>query len=235
MRWSRAHIWKWKSAFCPPAVPPFCTHWPPGGRSAPRPNGRLPSVHSSISPAIWPDSSAGASRAASYLRTRADLLCHEHDAARCAACGVRLLQDRSADSWRAELHSVLADRAFSSSLPRRRVLAIGQTKVAGWHLKPGAIALFQNDYQLPLIDPTVAAYVSAFNEHLFPILLVLGLATRFAALALLLMTAVIEIFVYPGAWPTHGVWATCFLLLLARGPGALSLDHLIARRFALAS
>ena len=111
----------------------------------------------------------------------------------------------------------------------------GQTKVAGWHLKPGAIALFQNDYQLPLIDPTVAAYVSAFNEHLFPILLVLGLATRFAALALLLMTAVIEIFVYPGAWPTHGVWATCFLLLLARGPGALSLDHLIARRFALAS
>ena len=107
----------------------------------------------------------------------------------------------------------------------------GQTKVAGWHLKPSAIALFQNDYQLPLIDPTVAAYVSAFNEHLFPILLVLGLATRFAALALLLMTAVIEIFVYPGAWPTHGVWATCFLLLLARGPGALSLDHLIARRY----
>src|SRR5262249_34148840 len=79
----------------------------------------------------------------------------------------------------------------------------GQTKVAGWHLKPGAIALFQNDCQLPLIDPTVAAYVSAFNEHLFPILLVLGLATRFAALALLLMTAVIEIFVYPGAWPTQ--------------------------------
>jgi putative oxidoreductase len=67
----------------------------------------------------------------------------------------------------------------------------GQTKVAGWHLKPSAIALFQNDYRLPLIDPTVAAYVSAFNEHLFPILLVLGLATRFAALALLLMTAVI--------------------------------------------
>jgi putative oxidoreductase len=130
------------------------------------------------------------------------------------------------------LHSVLADRAFSSGLPRRRVLAIGPDKGRRLgHLKPSAIALFQNDYQLPLIDPTVAAYVSAFNEHLFPILLVLGLATRFAALALLLMTAVIEIFVYPGAWPTHGVWATCFLLLLARGPGALSLDHLIARRY----
>jgi putative oxidoreductase len=107
----------------------------------------------------------------------------------------------------------------------------GQTKVAGWHLKPSAIALFQNEYQLPLIDPAVAAYLSAVGEHLFPILLVIGLATRFAALALLFMTAVIEIFVYPGAWPIHGVWATCFLLLIARGAGACSLDHLIARRY----
>jgi putative oxidoreductase len=107
----------------------------------------------------------------------------------------------------------------------------GQTKVAGWHLKPSAIALFQNEYQLPLIDPTVAAYLSAFSEHLFPILLVIGLATRFAAFALLFMTAVIEIFVYPAAWPIHGLWATCFLLLMARGAGACSLDHLIARRF----
>ena len=106
----------------------------------------------------------------------------------------------------------------------------GQTKIAGWHLKPSAIALFQNEYQLPLIDPTIAAYLSAFSEHAFPLLLVIGLATRFAALALLFMTAVIEIFVYPGAWPTHGVWATCFLLLIARGPGLCSLDHLLARR-----
>ena len=107
----------------------------------------------------------------------------------------------------------------------------GQTKVAGWHLKPSAAALFQNEYQLPLIDPTTAAYASAFSEHFFPILLVLGLATRFSALALLFMTSVIEIFVYPGAWPTHGVWATCFLVVIARGPGLLSLDHLIARKF----
>ena len=68
-------------------------------------------------------------------------------------------------------------------------------------------------------------------EHFFPILLVIGLATRFSALALLFMTAVIEIFVYPDAWPTHGVWATCFLLVIARGPGSLSLDHLIARKY----
>jgi putative oxidoreductase len=107
----------------------------------------------------------------------------------------------------------------------------GQTKVAGWHLKPSAIALFANEYQLPLIDPTIAAHLSAFTEHVFPILLVIGLASRFSALALLCMTAVIEIFVYPGAWPTHGVWATCFLLVIARGPGWLSLDHLIARKY----
>jgi putative oxidoreductase len=108
----------------------------------------------------------------------------------------------------------------------------GETKVAGWHLKPSAISLFANEYQLPLIDPTVAAYVSAFSEHFFPILLVIGLATRFSAFALLCMTAVIEVFVYPGAWPTHGTWAACFLLVIARGPGWLSLDHLIARKYA---
>jgi putative oxidoreductase len=107
----------------------------------------------------------------------------------------------------------------------------GATKVAGWHLKPSAIALFQNEYQLPLIYPTIAAYVSAFSEHFFPILLVIGLATRFSALALLFMTAVIETFVYPDAWPTHGVWAACFLVVIARGPGSLSLDHLIARKY----
>jgi putative oxidoreductase len=107
----------------------------------------------------------------------------------------------------------------------------GATKVAGFHLKPSAIALFQNEYRIPLIDPTIAAYMSAFSEHFFPILLVVGFATRFSALALLFMTAVIEIFVYPGAWPTHGVWATCFLVVIARGPGRLSLDHLIARKY----
>jgi putative oxidoreductase len=111
----------------------------------------------------------------------------------------------------------------------------GQTKVEGLHLRPSVIALFASEYQLPIIDPTIAAYLSAFAEYVFPPLLVLGLATRFAALALLVMTAVIEIFVYPAAWPTHGVWATCFLLVIARGPGGASLDYLIARHFKAAS
>ena len=106
----------------------------------------------------------------------------------------------------------------------------GQTKVDGWHLSASAVDLFKDEYKLPLIDPTLAAYMSAIAEHLFPVLLVIGLATRFSALALLIMTLVIEIFVYPDAWPTHGTWAACFLVLMAQGPGKVSLDHLIARR-----
>lgn len=107
----------------------------------------------------------------------------------------------------------------------------GQTKVDGFALNDTAVYLFENEYKLPLIDPTIAAYLAAFSEHFFPVLLVLGLGSRFAALALLGMTLVIQIFVYPAAWPTHGTWAACLLLIIARGPGFVSLDHLIARAF----
>ncbi|WP_020176436.1 DoxX family protein [Methyloferula stellata] len=110
----------------------------------------------------------------------------------------------------------------------------GETKVDGFHLKDSAVALFREEYALPLIDPTIAAYMAAFAEHFFPVLLVIGLASRFAALALLGMTAVIEIFVYPDAWPLHGIWATCFLVVIARGAGKFSLDYLIARHYGLA-
>lgn len=105
----------------------------------------------------------------------------------------------------------------------------GQTKVEGWHVTDTAVYLFENEYKLPLIDPTVAAHLAAFAEHFFPVLLAIGLASRFSALALLGMTLVIEVFVYPEAWPTHGTWAACLLLIVARGPGIFSLDHLIAR------
>jgi putative oxidoreductase len=107
----------------------------------------------------------------------------------------------------------------------------GQTKVDGFRVTESAVALFREEYQLPLIDPAVGAHLAAFAEHFFPVLLVIGLASRFSALALLGMTLVIQFLVYPGAWPTHGVWAACFLVVIARGPGVLSLDHLIARRY----
>src|SRR6202795_1716793 len=108
----------------------------------------------------------------------------------------------------------------------------GQTKVEGVHVTDNAIALFRDEYALPWIAPGPATNIAAFSEHFFPPLLVMGLASRLSALALLGMTAVIEIFVYPDAWPTHGVWATCFLVVIARGPGIFSLDHLLLRRFA---
>jgi len=107
----------------------------------------------------------------------------------------------------------------------------GETKVDGWQVTDSAVYLFREEYKLPLVDPWLAAHLAAFAEHAFPVLLVIGLGSRFAALALFAMTMVIEIFVYPDAWPTHGTWIACFLVVMARGPGKLSLDHLIARRF----
>ena len=104
----------------------------------------------------------------------------------------------------------------------------GQTKVDGWQLNDSALYLFQKEYRLPILDPLLAAHLAAIAEHLFPLMLVLGLATRLSAFALLGMTLVIQCFVYPDAWPTHGTWAVPLLWLVVRGPGVVSLDHLIA-------
>lgn len=132
---------------------------------------------------------------------------------------------------------------FIAMLARFSIAAIfwksGQTKVVGLaidfingdfhlglpHLSDSALALFREEYRLPFISPELAALAAAFAEHFFSILLLLGLATRFSALALLIMTLTIQIFVYPDAYPTHGVWATVLLYLIAKGPGKISLDH----------
>ncbi len=106
----------------------------------------------------------------------------------------------------------------------------GATKVNGFSLSENAIELFREDYKLPFIDPVVAATLAALAEHIFPVLLIVGLASRLSATALLGMTAIIQFFVYPGAWPIHGVWATALLVIIARGPGLISLDALIAKR-----
>ncbi len=103
----------------------------------------------------------------------------------------------------------------------------GRSKVDGlFHLTDGTFYLFQTDYRLPFIAPVPAAYLAATSEHIFPILLVLGLFTRVSALALFIMTLTIEIFVYPDAWPTHLSWAAILIPLIARGGGKLSLDRL---------
>lgn len=106
----------------------------------------------------------------------------------------------------------------------------GRTKVDGWlQVSDGAIALFADEYRLPLIAPAVAAHLAAYAEHALPLLLFIGLGTRLAALGLLGMTAVIQLFVYPAAWPTHLSWAVILLLLLRYGPGRWSLDHALTR------
>ncbi|MEO8454886.1 MAG: DoxX family protein [Sphingomicrobium sp.] len=141
-------------------------------------------------------------------------------------------------AWRAPF-DLLADTAaklFPPSLlllvQRLGIAAVffmsGRTKVDGWFtVNDSAFELFRTDYALPFIAPVPATYAAAFSEHLFPILLVLGLFTRVSAGALLVMTAVIEIFVYPDAWPTHLSWAGLLLPLIALGGGKLSLDRLL--------
>jgi putative oxidoreductase len=102
-----------------------------------------------------------------------------------------------------------------------------RTKVEGFGIKDSTYFLFEHVYALPVIPPAWAAVLATLAEHLLPILLVLGLLSRVSALGLLIMTAVIQLFVFPGAWVTHGLWAVALLVVLAQGPGRLSLDHLL--------
>lgn len=117
------------------------------------------------------------------------------------------------------------------ALPLRLAVATvfwnsGMTKLANWDT---AVALFADEYRVPLLAPELAAYMAAGIELSMPVLLVLGLLTRPAAFVLLAMTTVIEVFVYPQAWPTHIQWAAMLLVLLCRGAGRWSLDHLLWR------
>ena len=131
-----------------------------------------------------------------------------------------------------QLAARLLPSAFLLLVARFGIAAVffmsGRTKVDGFlHITDATYELFRTDYALPFMNPVVAAHVSTYSEHLFPILLVLGLFTRPAALALFGMTSVIEIFVYPDAWPTHLSWAGLLLPLIAMGAGPLSLDRLL--------
>jgi len=109
---------------------------------------------------------------------------------------------------------------------------VGGNFTLGWpRLSDSVVDLFQYEYQLPVVPPEIAAMMAAFSEHFFPLLLVLGLGTRLSALALLVMTATIQLLVYPGAYATHGTWAAVLLFLMVYGPGKLSLDHWIAQRY----
>ena len=102
----------------------------------------------------------------------------------------------------------------------------GRTKVDGLRIKESTWFLFEQEYALPLIPSDVALVMATVAEHLLPVLMILGLLTRLSALGLLAMTAVIQLFVYPDAWVTHGLWMAALLAVVAQGPGRWSADHL---------
>jgi len=147
-----------------------------------------------------------------------------------APASLRSLWNRSAE-WL----GMLINDTILALVARIAVAAIfflsARTKVDGLlTVNDSAYMLFREEYKVPLLPPEFAAHLATYAEHLFPILLVLGLFTRLSAVALLGMTAVIQIFVYPDAWPTHLSWAGLMLFLVARGGGAVSLDRWVGIR-----
>jgi putative oxidoreductase len=103
-----------------------------------------------------------------------------------------------------------------------------QTKLANWDL---TVQLFQSEYRVPILPPELAAYIATGVELTTPVLLVLGLGSRLGASAMLAITLVIQLFVYPQSYPDHLLWAGPLLYLILRGPGTLSIDHLLRRQF----
>lgn len=103
----------------------------------------------------------------------------------------------------------------------------GTQKLSDW---AATLMLFRDEYHTPVLPPVVAAYTATTLELTCSSLILLGLATRVSVFLLLGMTATIQIFVYPDAWPTHIQWLAFMSVLLLRGPGRLSLDALIGPR-----
>lgn len=135
--------------------------------------------------------------------------------------------------------SIFAGRALLEKFPTsilalafRLAVAVvffrsGLTKIASWD---ATVALFDMEYMVPILPAAFAAYLATATELGASALVACGLFTRFAAAALLGMTLVIQLFVYPENWPDHLLWGSILAYLVTRGPGALSIDHLIAGR-----
>lgn len=115
-----------------------------------------------------------------------------------------------------------------------------QTKIAGgeflgqnwkfWNVTESTRLLFEYEYGLPILSPEWAAYLASLGEFFLSLAVVFGVFTRLSALGLFVMTAVIQLFVYPEAWNVHILWAAMLLYLVRNGGGSLSLDHRIFRR-----
>lgn len=131
---------------------------------------------------------------------------------------------------------------FSLLLSRLAIASVfwrsAQTKISGWeflgqsweffNVGSGTVLLFQYEYNLPWIPPKLAAYLGTGIEFFMPLLLLVGLGTRMAALVLLVMTGVIQFLVFPDAWPTHILWFALLVHILKYGSGRIGIDHLLA-------
>ena len=108
-----------------------------------------------------------------------------------------------------------------------------RAKVEGWNLLHASGRnpfLSRADYRIPHVPPEIAAIVVQIAEHAFAAMLVVGIATRFSALGLLVLIVVLQIFIHPNDYVQHGTWAAVLLMLIKYGPGTFSVDHLIYRR-----
>jgi putative oxidoreductase len=144
--------------------------------------------------------------------------------------------DGNAMLWRERVASLIhllerTPQAVLQLLLRLGVAAVfwrsGMLKLESFEF---TVFLFRDEYRVPLLPPELAAYLATAAELVTPVMLVLGLGARLAALTLLGMAFVIQVFVYPSSWPEHLMWAAILAYILARGPGPISLDHLLRRR-----
>lgn len=114
-----------------------------------------------------------------------------------------------------------------------------QTKIEGWqifgqnlkfwNITDSTFFLFQYEYTLPILSGKIAAYLATFGEFFLSIGILIGLLTRFSAIGLLIMTAVIQLFVYPESWSVHILWAALLVYLIKHGGGAISMDFLLQK------
>lgn len=144
-----------------------------------------------------------------------------HDVSRPSLIGLWNRIATALDGWIGHNLIALSSRIAIAAI----FLYSARTKVDGLlTIKDSTFTLFAEEYKVPLLPPEFAAHMATYAEHLFPLLLIIGLGTRLSALSLLGMTAVIQIFVYPDAWPTHLTWAVPMLYLIGRGGGSLAFD-----------
>lgn len=117
-------------------------------------------------------------------------------------------------------------------------LVSAQTKVVDWNLFDAltfnleftaSLPFLFQEYGVPLLPPATAAWLATYMESWLPLLLFIGVFTRLAALGLFGMTVVIQLFVLPGAWDAHLLWAAVLLLIVARGPGIISVEHWLGK------